>query len=219
MTTERLPLFPLNTVLLPGMVLPLRIFEPRYRMMMRHVLAGERRFGVVLIRQGSDVDPTAESCDVGTIAEVTDVVPVQDGSMNISTTGRWRFRVTQLHHDQPYLTGDVESLSDGYEPSEGLQDLQAEVARLSLQYVTIVLSLSREQATQVHLPRDPVTLSFKVAGLLMSNQHQPAEGQRLLESPTVERRLYEEVLLLRRELAILRHMGDMVDPGDRLSPN
>ncbi len=219
MTTERLPLFPLNTVLLPGMVLPLRIFEPRYRMMMRRVLAGERRFGVVLIRQGSDVDPTVESCDVGTIAEVTDVVPVQDGSMNISTTGRWRFRVIQLHHDQPYLTGDVEPLSDTYEPSEGLQDLQAEVARLSLQYVTIVLSLSREQAAQVHLPRDPVTLSFKVAGLLMSNQHQPAEGQRLLESLTVERRLYEEVLLLRRELAILRHMGDMGDPGDRLSPN
>jgi Lon protease-like protein len=55
MAIERLPLFALKTVLMPGMVLPLRIFEPRYRLMMQRVLAGERRFGVLLIRRGAEV--------------------------------------------------------------------------------------------------------------------------------------------------------------------
>src|SRR5690349_965615 len=125
MTRERLPLFPLGTVLLPGMVLPLHIFEPRYQVMMQQVLEGDRFFGVLLIRRGSEVGQPAEPYDVGTVAEVTTVAPLDDGRMNISTTGRERFKVTAFYHDQPFLTGDVTYLSDAYNPSEGLTDLQA----------------------------------------------------------------------------------------------
>jgi len=219
MKTERLPLFPLNTVLIPGTVLPLHIFEPRYQIMLRRVLAGDQRFGVVLIHDGRpDISPAARTVEVGTVAEVTAVVPLDDGRINISTTGRQRFRVTRLYHDQPYLTGDVELLSDDYAPSERLRALFDEVRHMSRRYVIMLLALSREQVTHIRLPDEPVTLSYKVAGLL-EHVLQPAERQRLLEAPGVEHRLYAELLVLRRELAILRRMGEMGAPGDKVSPN
>ncbi len=219
MTTERLPLFPLHTVLIPGTVLPLHIFEPRYQIMLRRVLAGDQRFGVVLIHDGSpDISLSARTVDVGTVAEVTAVVPLDDGRSNISTTGRQRFRVTRLYHDQPYLTGDVELLSDEYVPSDRLRALFDEVQHVSRRYVITLLTLSREQVAHIRLPNDPVTLSYKIAGLL-EHVLQPSERQRLLAAPGVEHRLYAELLVLRRELAILRRMGEMGDPGDRVSPN
>lgn len=217
MAIERLPLFPLNTVLLPGMELPLRIFEPRYRLMMQRVLGGERRFGVLLIRRGCEVGPEAEPYDVGTVAAITDVVPLEGGLMDITSTGSRRFRVAQFHHDEPYLTGNVEYLSDDFTPSQTLLELQAEVKRLGHAYVTTVLALQDEHVAQVQLPDDPVALSFQVAGLLAAMD--PREAQELLASRTVEHRLFAEVGLLRREMAILRQMGQISDQGGRLSPN
>ena len=105
MAIERLPLFPLKTVLMPGMVLPLRIFEPRYRLMMQRVLTGERRFGVLLIRRGAEVGPGAEPYDLGTVAVVTAVEPLGGGLMDVSATGSRRFRVSAFHHDEPYGIG------------------------------------------------------------------------------------------------------------------
>lgn len=217
MTSERLPLFPLGTVLLPGTVLPLHIFEPRYQQMMRDVLDADRRFGVLLIRAGAEVGEPAEPYEVGTVAEVTSVVPLEAGMMNISTTGAQRFRVTRFYHDRPYLTGEVEYLSESYTPSQKLDELRAEVERLGLDYVTTVLILRDEQIAHVQLPTDPVTLSYKVAGLLVAIN--AAEAQELLESPTLEHRLLAEVLLLRRELAILKRMGEMTGQSGRFSPN
>jgi Lon protease-like protein len=216
--TERLALFPLDTVLVPGMALPLHIFERRYQIMMRLVLAGDRRFGVLLVRRGNELDPDPDPYDVGTIAEVTDVVPLEGGRMNISTTGRQRFRVAAFHHDQPYLSADIEVLADGYQSTEQLLELQEEVERLGLRYVTMMLTLTHEQITHVQLPRDPLTLSYKVAALFVGSVH-IEEAQQLLASPTVEHRLYAEILLLRREVAIMQRMSEMRDPGEQLSPN
>lgn len=216
MASKRLPFFPLGTVLLPGMVLPLHIFEPRYRVMIQHALDGDRRFGVLLIRRGAEVGGQAEPYEVGTVAEITDVVRLDDGRVNISTTGRERFKVNAFLHDRPYLSGEIDYLSDAYKPSEGLGDLQAEVTRLGMEYVMTILALRDEQLPHVQLPPDPLTLSYKVAGLLAALQ--PHEVQELLQSPTLEHRLFAEILLLRRELAILRKMSQMPG-GGRLSPN
>lgn len=215
---ERLPLFPLNTVLIPGTVLPLHIFEPRYQTMIRDVLASSRRFGVLLYRPEIDEEHGVHMHLVGTVAEVTDVVPLGDGRLNISTTGRRRFRVSEFHHDRPYLSGDVEYLSDEFTVTDRLSALRAEVEAASLCYVTTILTLSNEQATQVRLPDDPVQLSYKVVGLLQA-MLQPHDVQGLLESQSVERRLYEELLVLRKELAILRRMGEMRETGTGPSPN
>jgi uncharacterized protein len=217
MAIERLPLFPLKTVLMPGMVLPLRIFEPRYRLMMQRVLAGERRFGVLLIRRGAEVGPGAEPYDLGTVAVVTTVEPLGGGLLDISATGSRRFRVTAFHHDEPYLTGDVEYLSEQCQPSDTLRDLHAEVERLSRAYVTTVLTLRDEHVGQVQLPRDPVALSYTVASVLAALQ--PSAAQELLASPTVEQRLCMEGGLLRRELAIVQRMAQMTERSGRVSPN
>ena len=108
-------------------------------------------------------------------------------------------------------------LSDDCKPSDTLRDLQAEVEHLSRDYVTTVLTLRDEDVAQLQLPRDPVALSYTVAGVLAALQ--PSEAQDLLASPTVEQRLRMDLGLLRRELAILRRMAQMTDRNGRVSPN
>jgi ATP-dependent Lon protease len=108
---ERIPLFPLNVVLLPGAILPLHIFEPRYRQMVRHCVDQKREFGVLLASPKGIVR-------VGCTAEVTQVVKrYNDGRMDIVTVGRSPFRVTQLVNADAYandqlLEGDVDFLDD-----------------------------------------------------------------------------------------------------------
>jgi len=111
MGPERIPLFPLNVVLLPGAILPLHIFEPRYRQMVRHCVDQKCEFGVLLASPKGIVR-------VGCTAEVTEVVKrYHDGRMDIITVGRSPFRVTQLVNADAYandqlLEGDVDFLDD-----------------------------------------------------------------------------------------------------------
>ncbi|UOY02881.1 LON peptidase substrate-binding domain-containing protein [Blastococcus sp. PRF04-17] len=119
---ELIPLFPLGTPLFPGVVLPLQIFEPRYRRLMHDLLdhpeAGDRRFfGVVAIRQGWEVEavaPTEALYDVGCAARVQAVRPQGDGGFRIVTVGGERFRLLDVvvGEDPPYLQGEVEWLGD-----------------------------------------------------------------------------------------------------------
>ena len=101
--TGRLRLFPLNTVLFPGAVLNLHVFEPRYRQMIAECLAGNEAFGVVLIREGQEAgDPEVTPHDIGTTAEIDDVTPLPAGRYYISTVGRRRFRIEiGEHHRRP----------------------------------------------------------------------------------------------------------------------
>jgi len=85
-------LFPLNIVLFPGGPLPLRIFETRYVDMVRNCMRGDQRFGVVLIREGSEVGP-AETFDVGTMAKIIDFHQLSDGFLGLSCIGEERFRI------------------------------------------------------------------------------------------------------------------------------
>jgi uncharacterized protein len=85
-------LFPLNIVLFPGGPLPLRIFETRYVDMVRSCMRGDQRFGVVLIREGSEVGP-AETYDVGTMAKIVDFHQLSDGFLGLSCVGEQRFRI------------------------------------------------------------------------------------------------------------------------------
>jgi len=111
MGPERIPLFPLNVVLLPGAILPLHIFEPRYRQMVRHCVDENCEFGVLLALPKGIVR-------VGCTARVTEVVKrYNDGRMDIITVGRSPFRITQLLNVDAYandelLQGDVDFLDD-----------------------------------------------------------------------------------------------------------
>src|SRR2546421_4823703 len=105
---ETLPLFPLGEVLFPGMMLPLHIFEPRYRLMIRRCVSEKIPFGVVLITRGQEVGPGAEFFNVGTTARITRVQRADDGRLYIASVGESRFRVLQTNNDQPYLQGQIE---------------------------------------------------------------------------------------------------------------
>ena len=101
--TQDLSLFPLNVVLFPGMKLPLHIFEPRYRLMIGRCLEHDQDFGVLTARSTPGPGGVTTAYAVGTLARITHVDRLQDGRMNIMTTGVERFRVLQLMQTEPYI--------------------------------------------------------------------------------------------------------------------
>jgi ATP-dependent Lon protease len=111
MRPERIPLFPLNVVLLPGAQLPLHIFEPRYRQMVKNCFEEKSEFGVLLsLPKGV--------ARVGCTAEIMEVVKrYEDGRMDILTVGRAPFRVVELYPENPLLEGQVDYLEDGETPT------------------------------------------------------------------------------------------------------
>ena len=131
---ELIPLFPLGTPLFPGVVLPLQIFEPRYRQLVHDLLAipeaGDRRFfGVVAIRQGWEVEaiaPAEALYDIGCSARVQAVRPQSDGGFRVVTVGGERFRLLDVvvGEDPPYLQGEIEWLDEEEMAEEAAGDVE-----------------------------------------------------------------------------------------------
>ena len=108
----RIPLFPLHTVLFPGGPLPLRIFEARYLDMVSDCLKRDAPFGILLIREGSETGP-ATTCEVGTLARITDWYQGSDGLLGITALGEARFRLVAADRGPDGLnTGEVETLPE-----------------------------------------------------------------------------------------------------------
>ncbi|MCC7353680.1 MAG: LON peptidase substrate-binding domain-containing protein [Anaerolineae bacterium] len=212
MTAEPLPLFPLNVVLFPGMVLPLHIFEDRYRLMIGRCLDESRPFGVLLIREGKEVGETAVPYEVGTTARITRVERLDDGRMNITTVGVERFRVRRFREGEPYLQGEIVPLPN-LEGETPQAVYQAEVVRpLVSDYVGLLAKAAGLQLGLVdNLPEDPAALAFLTAIALQIPIH---EKQELLATQSIASLLAEERGILRREDKLLRFM---VDTGPRLS--
>src|ERR1035438_5172606 len=109
--SETLPLFPLGTVLYPGVLLPLHIFEERYRQLVRDLLAGPepRQFGVIAIRKGREtgVDGISALHEIGCVAEVRQIREHEDGRYDLITAGAARFRLLALETGVPYLQGEA----------------------------------------------------------------------------------------------------------------
>lgn len=117
MTTPKVSLFPLRTVLYPGGPLPLRIFEPRYLDMISECLKTERPFGVLLIRSGEETGP-ATTYDLGTLARIVDWYQGSDGLLGVTAIGEQRFRLLASERRADGLNvGDIEILGDpGFHP-------------------------------------------------------------------------------------------------------
>lgn len=196
-----LPLFPLNTVLFPGMPLPLHIFEERYKLMINHCLQGDRTFGVVLIKEGEEVGEPAVPYRVGTLAKIVEVYPLEDGRLNLLTLGEERFRIIDILQQTPYLTGIVEPLVDPQKGEPGIEDLIQRGQALLGRYVQQLLALSGQWKERIPLPQDAATLSYKIASYLQVDLRLKQE---LLETPSAARRLKQELELLEPECERLR---------------
>jgi Lon protease-like protein len=200
-----LSLFPLNTVLFPGQVLPLHIFEDRYRLMIRRCLAEDTSFGVVLIKEGHEVGETAEPHLVGTMARIVESSHLPDGTMNILTVGTERFRIRHLLYDQPYLRGEVEfyPMPDpvDVEPLTGL----AQVVRTQIgRYIELIAQAAGLQIQIGEVPETPQKIGYLAAVAL---QVENDEKQALLDSSSLAKILADEITLLRRENALLAWMA------------
>jgi Lon protease-like protein len=202
--SSRLRLFPLNTVLFPGAVLNLHVFEPRYRQMIAECLAGGEVFGVCLIREGDEAgDPAVMPHEVGTTAEIGDVTPLENGKYYINTVGRRRFRIDQIVSREPYITVDVTYLSeDEAGDPASLDALLDEIRAVFREYLRLLVEFSGMQA-ELELPTDPIDASFLIGDAL---QVADSMKQRLLELCSTEQRLVVELGFLRRLLPQLRSL-------------
>jgi Lon protease-like protein len=200
--TERLPIFPLGAVLFPGLVLPLHVFEERYRVLMRDLLDGEEphRFGVVSIELGHEVGPGAARrlAAVGCTAEVRDVQAHEDGRYDIVTTGGTRFRVEDVDDSRAYLQADVTMLPE--EDGPGAETAVAPVSALFRGYCERLVAHGAEVTDLAELPAEPLPLSYLVAASLVLDR---VDKQRLLQAENAAARLRLEYDLLRRENLLL----------------
>jgi uncharacterized protein len=203
MDAVELPLFPLSTVLYPGLPIPLHVFEERYQQMFARVLNGEHRFGVVAIVRGHEVGEPADHHPIGCIAEVREVRRYPDGRLDLVAHGEHRFRIEGVTQSAPYIVADVATL--GETAGDAAEQRIAPVGRLFNRYVTTLLeSAGESRIDQVDLPADPVAASYMVAGAL---QVELPDKQRLLAIASAAERLRTEARLLRRELALLERLG------------
>lgn len=215
---SNIPVFPLNTVLFPRMPLSLRIFEERYKVMLRDLRTSENRFCVALIKDGSEVGGPAQPYSVACIAMAQQVQPLPDGTFALEAVGVERVRIRELDHmSKPYLVGSLELWPDG----TPLADMALmEKARLLFEeYARCLLSLAGQQIESVPAPADPQMLSYLLATVL---EIEPPERQRLLQMPDAGERLRAEVALLERKLPILQAIARSPRPpdiGGRFSAN
>ncbi len=209
-------MFPLGTVLYPGIALPLVIFEDRYRAMMRDLLRlpePERRFGVVAIREGYEVAGAGSarsggsrrvsgrqsSYRLGCEAQLLGADRQPDGGYQIETVGARRFRVEDVHTDGDYLTADVVMLG---EPVGAAAATEATRALHLFKAYRRVVSVHRGGDVMAgELPSDPLELSYALASTVPLTV---GERQALLEVPAADERLRRVAELLRAELSAVR---------------
>jgi Lon protease-like protein len=216
---EMLPLFPLGAVLYPGMLLPLHIFEERYRQLVRDLLDGAepRRFGVIAIRKGREtgIDGVQSLYEIGCTATLRRVDRHEDGRFDIVTVGTQRFRLLGLDQTRPYLQGEVELLAG--EPADpavagtAVRVLQAAFR----EYLDALTEWGGATVRLEELPGEPELLSFIVAAAVIVDL---PERQAMLAEPDTLRRLAMQRALLSRETAMLRTTTSRPAPDLRNTP-
>ncbi len=217
--SETLPLFPLGTVLYPGLLLPLHVFEERYRQLVRDLLAGPepRTFGVIAIHEGRETGPNGivTLYEVGCTATLRQATELDDGRYDLVTVGAQRFLLTGTDDSRPYLQGEVELLAE-----ETGDETGAALAARSVQdaFRSYLGALAERGVTQVSvpdLPDDPVLLSYLVAASMVIEVR---DKQALLAEPDALHRLVTERMLLSRETTMLRTLTAAPAPDLRNSP-
>jgi Lon protease-like protein len=197
-----LPLFPLKTVLFPGMPLPLHIFEERYKLMIQTCLDAGQVFGVVLIRKGREaLGPLADTYPIGCTARITQVEQLPDGRMNILAIGHERFRMLSLdNQSMPYLIGTVKSFPFVEPGLESNRDVSGQLMPRLKRYLQVLSKMSESEFDLEQLPDDPQTLAYLAAIALQVPQK---EKQRLLSIAGSDELLAELNAVYSKEVSLM----------------
>jgi uncharacterized protein len=204
---EQLPIFPLNTVMFPGVRVPLHVFEDRYRALVHHLLTipdkSLRLFGIVAIREGYEVGQHGVHSvhRIGCVVQMTSVEPYEDGRFDIEVLGRQRLRLDGLNTSGEFLVGDVELLTE--RTAKG-SDAAREAARTYGVFEEYRRRLSQMRGGDVldgDLPRDPEFLSYSLSATCLLTLQ---ERQALLEADTPLERLVMLRFALHEEMRAMR---------------
>lgn len=218
----RIPLFPLNTPLVPGLVLPLHIFEPRYRELVQNLLdlpsEDDREFGIIAVRDGHDLtrDGAVALFPVGVTALLRQAEELPDGRFDIVTTGSRRFRLLALDDSAPLAHAEVEFLDEATGPEDAV--LAMPVSRRFRDY-RAALSGQVQATVEDDIPGDPTVLSYLVTAAMILPVD---ERQQLLAAATTGDRLRQAGALLSRENLLISELAAVpaLDlPGATPSPN
>jgi Lon protease-like protein len=204
---EQLPIFPLNTVMFPGVTVPLHVFEDRYRALVHHLLTisdrSLRLFGIVAIREGYEVGRHgAQSVHrVGCVVQLTSVEPYGDGRFDIEVVGRQRMRLSGLDTSGTYLVGDVDTLSERTPKGNDAAREAGRTLRTFEEYRRRLSELRGGEVLDGEMPKDPEYLSYSLAATCLLTLK---ERQSLLEADTALDRLILLRHALREEMRAMR---------------
>lgn len=202
MAVFELPLFPLNTVLFPGMPLHLHIFEERYKKMIKLCLERSIPFGVVLIARGVEAyGPPAEPHEVGCTARIIETQPLADDRMNIVAIGQERFRTIMVDRRKaPYLYGIIELFPLQDSETDSVIRAGDRLKPWLQKYLEVLAFMGGVDLESPQIPDDPQTLAYLASIALQIPNN---EKQDLLSKETTTQLLYRLLDIYRREVAIL----------------
>lgn len=198
--SDGVPMFPLGRVLFPYEILPLHVFEPRYRALVRDVLASAGEFGVVLIERGREVGGGDIRFAVGTLARIVRAERAPDGRYGLVTVGVRRVRIEEWLPDDPYPQARVVALDEPTPDASAEAAVERVAARLAE-----VAALARRIDPRVEdpptLPEDPVRAAWEAAAVAPLG---PLDAQRVLEAASAGERLFALEAFLAEQAAALR---------------
>jgi len=200
-----IPLFPLDLVLFPYMILPLHIFEERYKEMISRCVRESLPFGIVLATGVDETTGSVTTSTVGCTARIARVERLPDGRMNIEVVGEERFRILDTHEQLPYRVGLTEVYDDEPVTPDAALPLADDVQRLLRDYLTRSLAQMGQSAGDFDLPEEPEQLSFTAAYVLPIGNE---EKQALLSDRDAASRLAMEREVLLREVTRLRRSAE-----------
>lgn len=180
-------MFPVGSVLFPGAVLPLQVFEPRYRALVADVAEGDGRFGVVLINRGSDVGGGDERTNTGSIADLVRNGEAEDGRILIVAVGRERIRVSDWLEDDPYPRAIVEPFPEGG-IGDGISAAIKKTAAARRKLLALAIEMGAYgQNLDLDLPADPEAAVWSLCEAAPIGSF---DRQRLLETADAAERLH-----------------------------
>jgi Lon protease-like protein len=217
--TDTLPLFPLGTVLFPGMLLPLNIFEDRYKQLVRDLLDGPepRRFGVIAIKKGREtgVEGVSSLYEVGCTATLRETEGNDDGGYEVVAVGTQRFRLDTVDESRAYLQGEVEFLAEDEGDSAAAGRAAHLVAGAFQAYLDVLTAQGLAQVNVPEVPEEPVLLSYLVAASMIIDL---PDRQALLAEPDSLSRLTAERAMLVHETTMLQTLTARPAPDLRYAP-